>query len=223
MLSFIKFINIVLNLTRNKCSLLRILQIIKIKKIEISNSLLDIGGTKDPRNISFYFPGKYKKKYVDKFSSDQDIYKLDLEEINIIHEKYDFVCLLNILEHIKNYKNTIKLSYDALTDRGTLIGSVPFMFKVHYSPKDYFRFTNQLLEEELKDAGFTDIRIEPLGLGPFTNMYSALSDYFMKLSSWINVFLILVCIILDKLFNLFNKKFSRYYPLGYFFIAKKNN
>ena len=60
MLSFIKFINIVLNLTRNKCSLLRILQIIKIK-IEISNSLLDIGGTKDPRNISFYFPGKYKK------------------------------------------------------------------------------------------------------------------------------------------------------------------
>ena len=91
MLSFIKFINIVLNLTRNKCSLLRILQIIKIKKIEISNSLLDIGGTNDPRNISFYFPGKYKKKYVDKFSSDQDIYKLDLEEINIIHEKYDFV------------------------------------------------------------------------------------------------------------------------------------
>ena len=223
MLSFIKFINIVLHLTRNKCSFLRILQIIKIKQIEINNNLLDIGGTKDPRNISFYFPGKYKKKYVDKFSHDQDTYKFDLEEKNIIHEKYDFVCLLNILEHIRNYKNTINFSYDALGDRGTLIGSVPFMFKVHYSPKDYFRFTNQLLEEELKDVGFTDIKVEQLGFGPFTNMYSTLSDYFMKLSSWINVFLILICIILDKIFYVFNKKYSKYYPLGYFFIAKKNN
>ena len=97
------------------------------------------------------------------------------------------------------------------------------MFKIHYSPKDYFRFTDQLLEEELKEAGFTDIKIEPLGLGPFTNMYSALSDYFMKLSSWINVFLIFICIILDKIFYIFNKKFSKFYPLGYFFVAKKNN
>ena len=75
-------------------------------------------------------------------------------------------------------------------DEGLLIGTVPFIFKIHNSPNDYFRFTKQLLVEELEDREFKEIKVINLGYGPFTNFYSSISDYFMQIMPLLNIFLI---------------------------------
>ena len=223
MFSFLKFIIIASKLTLSKYSFLRILQILETKKINLSGNILDLGGNKNPRNISRFFAGNYFIEYADKFPQDDETISLDLEEQNTLSKKYQCICLMNILEHIKNYRNVINLSSDSLYDEGLLIGTVPFIFKIHNSPNDYFRFTKQLLVEELEDREFKEIKVINLGYGPFTNFYSSISDYFMQITPLLNIFLLVPCIIFDKILYIFYKNFSNYYPLGYFFTAKKKN
>ncbi len=223
MFSFLKFLIIASKLTLSKYSFLRILQILETKKINLNGNILDLGGNNNPRNISRFFAGNYSIEYADKFPQDDKTISLDLEEQNILSKKYQGICLMNILEHIKNYRNVINLCSDSLYDEGLLIGTVPFIFKIHNSPNDYFRFTKQLLIEELEDREFKEIKIINLGYGPFTNFYSSISDYFMQIMPLLNIFLLVPCIIFDKILYIFYKNFSNYYPLGYFFTAKKKN
>ena len=221
MFSFLKFIIFAVKLTLNKYSFLRILQIIETKKINLNGTILDLGGNKNPRNISKFFDGNYSIEYADKFPQDDKTIFLDLEKQNILSKKYRFICLMNILEHVKNYRNVLSLCSKSLHDEGLLIGTVPFIFKIHNSPNDYFRFTKQLLNEELEDRDFKEINLIELGYGPFTNFYSSISDYFMQIMPLLNVLLLVPCIFLDKILFIFYKNFSKYYPLGYFFTTKK--
>lgn len=129
---------------------------------------------------------------------------------------------MNVLEHIKNYKNVINICSKSLNINGSIIGSVPFLFKIHYSPNDYFRFTEQLLKEEFADQGFKKIKIKKLGEGIFTNFYSSIFDYTKKIPL-LNIFLLTFFLILDKIIFFISKKYVKIYPLGYFFIATKEN
>ena len=202
-------------------SFLRILQIFEAAKYELNGSVLDLGGNDYKHNISYFFKGNYKIKFADKFPKNNQTLKIDLEEVSIIDENYNNICLMNVLEHIKNYKNVLKLSHDTLETGGKIIGTVPFLFKIHYSPNDYFRFSEQLLKEELNSLGFKNIQIKPLSCGLFTNIYSQIFDFTKKIPLF-NVFLIILFLILDNLFFLLNKNYKKNYPLGYFFSATKN-
>lgn len=198
------------------------MQIFEVSKTELSGTILDLGGNDFSHNISNYFNGSYIIQFADKFPKDEKTIKIDLELDKSLNKKFDNICLMNILEHIKNYKNVINFSKNVLNLNGRLIGSVPFLFKIHYSPNDYFRFTEQLLNEELKDSGFEKIVIKPLGKGIFSNFYSTFFDYTKKIPL-LNTFLITICLILDKIFFFINKNYIKNYPLGYFFIATKKN
>ena len=48
---------------------------------------------------------------------------------------------MNVLEHIKNINNCFKSINDILDDDGIIYGSVPFLFHIHKSPNDYYRYT----------------------------------------------------------------------------------
>ena len=127
---------------------------------------------------------------------------------------------MNVLEHIKNYRNVIQLSYNSLNKNGLLIGTTPFMFGVHFSPNDYHRFTFQLLKEDLEEVGFADLKIKALGYGFFTNIYSLICNFTKKIPL-LNILIITICIFLDLIFFKFNKNFKQNHPLGYYFIASK--
>src|SRR6056300_1090184 len=144
MVSFLKFLIFVIKYTSRNYSFLRILQIFEASKTELSGTILDLGGNNFSHNISNYFNGNYLIQFADKFPKDEKTIKVDLSQ------KFDNICLMNILEHIKNYKNVINFSNKTLNVNGRIIGSVPFLFKIHYSPNDYFRFTEQLLYEEFR-------------------------------------------------------------------------
>ena len=196
------------------------MQIFEASKTELSGTILDLGGNDFSHNISNYFNGNYVIQFADKFPKDEKTIKVDLELDKTLNQKFDNICLMNILEHIKNYKNVINFSNNVLNLNGRIIGSVPFLFKIHYSPNDYFRFTEQLLYEEFKDLGFEQIVIKPLSKGIFSNIYATIFDYTKKIPL-LNILLIIFCLILDKIFFFINKNYIKNYPLGYFFIATK--
>lgn len=214
---------IVVKYTLRKYSFLRILQLIELSKLNLNGQTIDLGGNPVSNNLASQINLKGKLWFADKFQTHESTIKLDLETDKSLNTKYSNVTIINVLEHLKNYKNAINLCYEILENDGLIIGSTPFMYKVHYSPNDYYRYTAQLIVEELESSGFREVKIKPLGLGPLTNFYSIISDYIFSIFPLLNILVLIPFIIIDKLFSLINQNFVKHYPLGYYFTAKKIN
>lgn len=134
---------------------------------------------------------------------------------------YDAVLMFNLLEHVYDYRAALAHAHTALGDDGRLLGVVPFLFMVHASPSDYFRFTGEALHRTLADAGFENVTITPLGTGVFSVIYQALSGPAPPMLVPLGRSLFLG---LDRLLARLKpgNKFSvDYYPLGYLFAARK--
>ncbi len=210
-------------MTFKKYSILRILQIEELKKISIDGEILDIGGKKTPNNVTNYI-GK-KVKYLDKFSKDNDDIILDLE-IDLQKQnanysnKFDYVLLMNVLEHIYNFNNCLDICYNLGKTKGKLIGSTPFYFRIHGSPNDFFRYTEEALNISLRKAGYKEITIFPLAGGIFISFYSNIFLITSKIPL-LNNLLLPIFILLDKFLSLFTKSYKYIMPIGYFFVATK--
>ena len=76
---------------------------------------------------------RYGQKYLDITSEIQ------------IEEKFDLVLCTNVLEHIFDVKPAIKNLNYLLKENGQLVISVPFIYPLHYEPKDFWRFTEHAL------------------------------------------------------------------------------
>ena len=115
-------------MTFRKYSILRILQIEELKKQNIVGSILDVGGKETPNNTSNFLNAKIK--YLDKYSKNENDLKIDLEKKFLEDEKnleqFDNVLLMNVLEHIYDYKNCINICYKLTKKNGRFIGSTPF-------------------------------------------------------------------------------------------------
>ncbi len=61
--------------------------------------------------------------------------------MSIINFKPDIVCIIEVLEHVKEPHVAIKNIYKILEKGGKCICSTPFIFHIHDEPNDYFRFT----------------------------------------------------------------------------------
>ena len=85
------------------------------------------------------------------------------------HSISNFGCF-NVLELVQFPKIAIDEIYRVLNKSGYLVGYVPFLYPIHNQPVDYWRFSNKSLYNILKDGGFENIIIEPLG-GRFIVMY----------------------------------------------------
>lgn len=201
---------------------MRIFQILEIKKISIEGNSIDLGATNSPNNITHYFDKNSGNiVYLDKFKKNDDIQNIDLERHpNIIEKKFKNVFLMNVLEHIKQYNNCLKTSYDFLDENSNFYGTTPFIFKIHPSPNDYYRFTSQLIEESLHEIGFKEIKVLTLGTGIFVCFYSMIFDFTKKIP-FLNIFLFSFFLLIDKFIKYFSPNFKKNYPCGYFFSAKR--
>jgi len=79
------------------------------------------------------------------------------------HDSFDVVMLSNVLEHTPDPVLMVNEAFRVLKAGGMVVGSVPFYAEVHEEPYDFMRFTYFALEDLFKKAGFTSIKIVPLG------------------------------------------------------------
>lgn len=71
-------------------------------------------------------------------------------------EIYDDVLCINVLEHIYNFNNVFSEVNRVLKQNRRFILFTPFMYQIHGSPDDFFRFTESALVKLLQDSGFRD-------------------------------------------------------------------
>lgn len=143
------------------------------------------------------------------------------KEFPIESNSYDNVISLNVFEHVFNFKNVFKESRRVLKSGGIFICSTPFMFHIHGSPDDYFRYTKSALIKILRENGFKEIKIEELGFGVFSFIFQTIElgipftplKYVLKRGS----------VFLDTILLFFKKyrQLRERIPLGYFIVARK--
>lgn len=72
----------------------------------------------------------------------------------------DTIVSLSVIEHLCEPQTMLDEAYRILRSGGYIFLQVPFMWHVHESPYDFFRYTRYGLEYLFKKSGFVDIKIE---------------------------------------------------------------
>ena len=207
-----------------KNTLLRVLQIYESFNIDLYGNSIEFE-TIDNKDKTFsnFVKGKSIFHYSNKISNQKlKVFCSDLtKKLSIPSKKYNNVLFFNILEHLPEYKLVFSEIYRIVKKGGFFVGSVPFIYQIHAAPNDYFRFSKQFFELNLKKYKFKQIKIKALGFGPFTASYSLLWPY-LKFLPLLSQICLLLAYILDSFIQVFVKTdLKEIFPLGYFFIAKK--
>ncbi len=213
-----------LKLLITKNTLLRDLQINECTKIKVNGLSLEFGAT-DKKNKTFsnFIRGHSKFEYSNiKPNKKLNIFYSDLtKKLKIKSNKYNNVLLFNVLEHLPEYRIALSQINRILKKKGKIIGSTPFIYQIHGAPKDYFRFTKEFFEFELKKQKFNNIKVQYLGNGPFTACYSLIYPYLRFLPIFSHLVL-LICFMLDNILQIFIKTdLKEIFPIGIFFNAQK--
>jgi SAM-dependent methyltransferase len=200
-------------------TIVRALMNLELSKYTLSGKVLDIGGGDNPSYFRFFKDGDFNLINIDSRKGDNRI------EINLEKDKLPYddnsanqVLILNVLEHIYNHKFVVGEIKRVLKNDGQIIGFVPFLVCVHPDPHDYFRYTGESLQKIFKEAGFNNIKIKEVGLGPFTAGFNTMAFIFPK---FLRLFALPFYYFLDKLVLIVRPKFNKKFPLGYLFILRK--
>ena len=213
-----------LKLLITKNTLLRDLQINECTKFKVNGLSLEFGaiGGKN-KTFSKFVRGQSKFEYSNiKPNKKLNIFYSDLtKKLKIKSNKYNNVLLFNVLEHLPEYRIALSQINRILKKKGKIIGSTPFIYQIHGAPKDYFRFTKEFFEFELKKQKFNNIKVQYLGNGPFTACYSLIYPYLRFLPIFSHLVL-LICFMLDNILQIFIKTdLKEIFPIGIFFNAQK--
>ena len=205
-------------------SICRILQIWEIKKLKLIGTLIEFGAFAEKnKNFSYFLQNENKLKvFLSNINKkNRNFLKIDLNKKIKISKKFNNVLIFNVFEHLLNFTYSLNQINKILKKKGLIIGSTPFLYRIHGAPIDCYRFTPYILKKELSKK-FYDIKISCLGYGPITACVSIISDY-TKFIPFLNIILIIISIALDKILNLFIKTdLKTIYPIAIFFLAKKN-
>ena len=212
--------------TFKKKSLNRILQEVYSMEKTVAGSIIEFGAEAgSSKNFTNFVKLKDVKKiiYCDKFPKNKETIEEDLENrLSFESDSIDNIIIFNVLEHVFDTKNAfLEINRCLKSNTGTIIGSTPFMHRVHGAPYDYSRYTKQYLEKILEESNFKNIKVENLGFGAFTAAYAIIFDY-LKLIPFLNNIVLTICLIIDKSISLIVKtKTKNIYPIAVCFTAQK--
>ena len=137
-------------------------------------------------------------------------YVIDAHELTKVGKKFDFIFMLEVLEHVKDPDRVVSECFHSLREKGCLVLSVPFLYQIHGDPNDYWRFTASGLEKIL--CKFEQRMIEPFGNRVHTIFDLLTTGSLMGVP--LRIFNHLLC--LDLLSAPSNTS-----PSGYFIVCKK--
>ena len=216
----------IMRLTFFKKSLNRIFQQIYSKNIYLNGKIVEFGASKNSSksfinylNISDTENVLFADKQNDQSLNSK---KEDLEKkLSFQDNSIDGVVIFNVLEHVYDPDNAFKEIYRSLKNDGKIVGSTPFIHRVHYAPEDFNRYTEQFLNKILLKNNFKNISVEAFGYGPFTAAYAMVFD-FTKLIPLLNNIILTFCIALDLFVSFFVKtNLKKIYPISICFSADK--
>ena len=78
-------------------------------------------------------------------------------------KSFDCVFATEVMEHIPKPTIYLKELYRVLKPGGTFFFTVPFLWPLHETPHDEYRYTPYALERILREVGFSEVAQEPLG------------------------------------------------------------
>lgn len=193
--------------------------------LKLSGTLLDLGGCKHEGYHRLLSLSDENIKTANMGDSGTCDFTVDLEKpLSLPSVSYDNIICLNVLEHIYNFHNVIDESYRILKPGGSYILSVPFLFNIHGSPNDYFRYTKSSLEKMLSNRGFGEIEIREIGRGFFSLVFQVIDGPGFIRIVWLRTFFKKLFVGTDILLSKMSGSYARLslrIPLGYFVTAKK--
>ena len=203
-------------------SILRILQKNEFRKYKLSGKCLEFGANhKIQRNFLYKDSNEYNIFYSNIDNKNKSFIKINLIKKLVHKKKYKNIIIFNVLEHLSEVNTALKNLNLLLDSKGKILGSTPFLYRIHGAPNDYNRFTKSYLQKILKEKKFTNIKINEIGLGPFLASFSLLRGFLKYLPIIYQILLTLV-IIMDKiLFYTMKTDPKKIYPIGYVFSAIK--
>ncbi|MBP9500903.1 MAG: class I SAM-dependent methyltransferase [Candidatus Promineofilum sp.] len=91
----------------------------------------------------------------------------DLNEgIELANDSVDTILCTDVLEHIAEPERLWRDMARVLRPGGKILLAVPFFYRVHEAPHDYFRYTEFALKRFVAGAGLTLLSLEPYGGWP---------------------------------------------------------
>lgn len=136
-----------------------------LQHISLAGSVIDLGGDARSEYHSL-FKGNFSMTVANLGGATKPDITLDLEQpLPMPAESYDCALLINVLEHIFEYRQLLRETARVLRPQGRIVIVVPFLFPYHPSPNDYHRYTSATLQKSLSESGFTNISIVSLGTG----------------------------------------------------------
>lgn len=186
--------------------------------VAVSGEGVDLG-SKNSKGLQYRYidTSAANITYTDFHPASPKVIKVDIEsDLPFESQSFDFALMFYLLEHVYNFHSAIGEAARVLKPGGRLIGVVPQLERFHPDPDDYFRYTTSGLRRSLEDAGFRDVELKLLGLGPFTaGAHIATSATRLRLP------MALTALVLDSaLSTLFRKRWDPAYALSIYFEAK---
>lgn len=150
----------------------------------------------------------------------------DLNETLPFPDKtFDTILLSDVLEHISE---PVKLWYEMeriLRPGGSLVLNVPFFYKLHEIPHDYFRYTEFALRKFAANCNLNIVVLEPMGGIPeiATDLLAKLFYKIPLAGKMLSVASQVMCRLFLKtaVGRKTSRKTSAQFPLGYFLVAVK--
>ena len=198
----------------------RILFNLEIKKYvkNIGGVVIDLGGGKSPSYERFWRIKPEKLIKVDINEKKEPDIVADLNKpLPFSDNLADTVFLFNVVYILESPQKTLQEINRILKPGGRLFMTSPFIFNEAKEPSDYWRFTSEGLEKLLKESGFKEFLIIPVG-----ERFSA-ATYLISpfLLFWpVKFIFYAVAIVFDR-FIPKKLKLKQPCPIGYFVEAKK--
>ncbi len=156
-----------------------------------------------------------KQAHVDQFVNLNE--RLDLPD-----NYYDSVLLSDVLEHIAEPDLLINELNRLLKSEGHLLIMVPFLYRIHEEPHDYYRYTEFALKYLLEKNGFKVIELKSYG-GGIDVIFDLINKIFFNTKKRSRLLFKIYNYLINK--SIFQRKnIERMYsfPLGYCLAAQKN-
>ena len=180
----------------------------------LQGAVMDVGGGRNPD----YFDYLGKDAEVSMLPVDAAFTGIDFEKdpLPAADASVATVLCCNVLEHIYNHQFLLAEMRRVLAPSGTLIGFVPFWTGYHPDPHDYFRYTDEALARMLSDAGYRDITIEPVAVGPLLANFNTIV---LSMPRALRPVAYLWYALWNRLFVALRPESRKRNPLGYVFTA----